>query len=224
MRTVAVHCVWATWIGLDTISLISPVVSLCLIRLSILLELVRLDSSSSSSRMTGGTESPPSSSPSSQSLPIIELENGEPSRPDVPTGRSVLFAPSPVPHDATPIELPSPLNEDISIKHSRSQSVSKASTPYNGLSPTTELSQYALEGSEISKPEKVHHVISGTSSRRNSAATTLVEHNLSNQLRSALGYPPKKQGITSLTPVRTPMGDELEEGTDPLTWSDKYKA
>lgn len=132
--------------------------------------------------------------------------------------RSVLF-------DATSrsVDAIEQSQADYSLK--ASQVASNTSTPDDELPPKT---AFHITPNDLPRPEKVHiaNLPSSAHSRGNSAATTMVDLSLSNQVRSALGYPAKKQwsNSTAVTPSRTPLPEELEEGTDPLRWGLRYKS
>lgn len=145
-------------------------------------------------------------------------------RSELPSGRNVFFAPQPYEIEAAITRTQEDDTISAASSSKPSPATSKASTPCRDLSPSAQASPSAVDGNDVAKSDRLHPVISACSSGRNSAATTLVDLNLSNQLRGALGYPPKNPGYPTLTPVRTPMSDELEEGRDPLEWSTRYKA
>ncbi|CAO1631306.1 unnamed protein product [Sympodiomycopsis kandeliae] len=73
----------------------------------------------------------------------------------------------------------------------------------------------------VDPPEKALTVPTSCSSHNSSF--TLDGIDSTTQLRHNLDLSPRKQDPPTLTPARTPLITELEDGTDPLEWSDKYK-
>ncbi|KAK0550584.1 hypothetical protein OC846_003599 [Tilletia horrida] len=117
-------------------------------------------------------------------------------------------APSPTPQK---MEVPrtgsSTSASDQSLPSTTPSTLSASSSSSKTISTPTLLGEEEFEDEELS------------SSRRASVAKSIAE------LRKQLGLGlEQKKGPPPITPGRTPLIEELEEGTDPLDWSHRFKA